>query len=74
MEIGQKVVFVRHVNGAEVGKHGTVMRVADDAVLVGLQVARTSSSSDGPDVGPLARATMETYLKTFQHEGNVGHR
>jgi hypothetical protein len=35
MEIGQQVVFVRDVNGAEVGKQGTVMRVADDVVLVG---------------------------------------
>ena len=35
MEIGQKVVFVRDVNGGEVGKQGTVMRVADDAVVVG---------------------------------------
>jgi hypothetical protein len=34
MEIGQKVVFVREVNGAEVGKHGTVIRVGDDVVLV----------------------------------------
>jgi hypothetical protein len=38
MEIGQKVVFVRDVNGAGVGKHGTVMRVADDAVLVGCKL------------------------------------
>jgi hypothetical protein len=38
MEIGQKVVFVRDVNGAEVGKHGTVIRVADDVVLVGCKL------------------------------------
>jgi hypothetical protein len=38
MEIGQKVVFVRDVNGAEVGKQGTVMRVADDVVLVGCKL------------------------------------
>jgi hypothetical protein len=38
MEIGQKVVFVRDVNGAGVGKHGTVIRVADDAVLVGCKL------------------------------------
>jgi hypothetical protein len=38
MEIGQKVVFVRDVNGAEVGKHGTVMRVADDVVVVGCKL------------------------------------
>jgi hypothetical protein len=35
MEIGQKVVFVRDVKGAEVGKQGTVIQVAEDAVLVG---------------------------------------
>jgi hypothetical protein len=38
MEIGQKVVFVRDVNGAEVGKHGTVIRVAEDIVLVGCKL------------------------------------
>ena len=38
MEIGQKVVFVRDVSGAGVGKHGTVMRVADDAVVVGCKL------------------------------------
>jgi hypothetical protein len=38
MEIGQKIVFVRDVNGAGVGKQGTVMRVADDAVLVGCKL------------------------------------
>jgi hypothetical protein len=35
MEKGQKVVFVRDVKGAGVGKHGTVIQVADDVVLVG---------------------------------------
>jgi len=34
MDVGQKVVFVRAVKGAEVGKHGTVMKVADDMVVV----------------------------------------
>jgi hypothetical protein len=34
MEVGQKVVFVRDVKGAEVGKHGTVMGVSDDVVIV----------------------------------------
>ena len=34
MEVGQKVVFVRDAKGAEVGKHGTVMKVADDMVVV----------------------------------------
>jgi hypothetical protein len=38
MEIGQKVVFVRDVNGAGVGKHGTVIKVADEAVLVGCKL------------------------------------
>ena len=34
MEVGQKVVFVRDVKGAEVGKHGTVMSVSDNLVIV----------------------------------------
>jgi hypothetical protein len=34
MDIGQKVVFVRAVKGAEVGKHGTVRKVVDDTVVV----------------------------------------
>ena len=34
MDVGQKVVFVRAVNGAEVGKHGTVMKVFDNMVVV----------------------------------------
>ena len=34
MEVGQKVVFVRDVEGAEVGKHGTVMSVSDNVVIV----------------------------------------
>ena len=34
MEIGQKVVFVRDVKGAEVGKHGTVMSLSDNMVIV----------------------------------------
>ena len=38
MEKGQRVVFVRDVNGAGVGKHGTVIKVADDAVLVGCKL------------------------------------
>jgi hypothetical protein len=38
MEIGQKVVFVRDVNGAKVGRRGTVIRVADDVVLVGCKL------------------------------------
>jgi hypothetical protein len=33
-EVGQKVVFVRDVKGAEVGKHGTVMGVSDNVVIV----------------------------------------
>ena len=33
-EVGQKVVFVRDVKGAEVGKHGTVMGVSDNLVIV----------------------------------------
>jgi hypothetical protein len=38
MEIGQNVVFVRDVDGAKVGKHGTVIKVADQAVLVGCKL------------------------------------
>jgi hypothetical protein len=38
MEKGQRVVFVRDVDGAGVGKHGTVIKVADDAVLVGCKL------------------------------------
>jgi hypothetical protein len=34
MDIGQKVVFVRTVEGAEVGKHGTVVEVSDNLVVV----------------------------------------
>jgi hypothetical protein len=34
MDIGQKVVFVSAVQGAEVGKHGTVTKVTDDMVVV----------------------------------------
>ena len=34
MEVGQKVVFVRDVKGAEVGKHGTVMSLSDNMVIV----------------------------------------
>ena len=69
MEIGQKVVFVRDVNGGEVGKQGTVMRVADDAVVVGCKLHGHLAASGGPDVGPLAGAAMESYLKTFRPGG-----
>ncbi len=34
MEIGQKVVFVRDVRGAGIGKQGIVMQVSDDVVVV----------------------------------------
>jgi hypothetical protein len=34
MEVGQKVVFVRDVKGAEVGKHGIVMSVSDNVLIV----------------------------------------
>ena len=34
MDVGQKVVFVRAVKGVEVGKHGTVMKVSDNMVVV----------------------------------------
>lgn len=38
MEVGQKVVFVRDVKGAEVGKHGTVIGVSEDVVVVGCRL------------------------------------
>ena len=34
MDVGQKVVFVRAVKGAEVGKHETVKKVVDNSVVV----------------------------------------
>jgi hypothetical protein len=34
VEVGQKVVFVRDVKGAEVGKQGTVIGVSEDVVVV----------------------------------------
>jgi hypothetical protein len=34
MDVGQKVVFVRAVKGAEVGKHGTVRKVVKNTVVV----------------------------------------
>ena len=34
MEIGQEVVFVRDVKGAEVGRHGKVMEMSNNTVLV----------------------------------------
>ena len=36
--VGQKVVFVRDVKGAEVGKHGTVIGVSEDVVVVGCRL------------------------------------
>ena len=38
VEVGQNVVFVRDVKGAEVGKHGTVIDVSDDVVVVGCRL------------------------------------
>ena len=35
MQVGQEVVFVREVEGAEVGRHGTVIDISDDVVVVG---------------------------------------
>jgi hypothetical protein len=35
VEVGQKVVFVRDVKGAEVGKQGIVMDVSENMVVVG---------------------------------------
>jgi hypothetical protein len=34
VNVGQTVVFVRDVKGAEVGKHGTVICVSEDVVVV----------------------------------------
>jgi hypothetical protein len=36
--VGQKVVFVRDVRGAQVGKHGTVIGVSEDVVVVGCRL------------------------------------
>lgn len=34
VEIGERIVFVRDVKGADAGKHGTVVGVSDDAAVV----------------------------------------
>ena len=34
MEIGESVVFVNNVEGVEVGRHGRVMGLCDDTVMV----------------------------------------
>jgi hypothetical protein len=38
MQVGQEVVFVREVEGAEVGRHGTVIDISDDVVVVGCEM------------------------------------
>ena len=38
MEIGEPVVFVNHVEGIEAGRHGRVMGMCDDTVMVGCRV------------------------------------
>lgn len=39
MDVGETVVFVSNVqDGVEAGKHGRVMGVCDDAVMVGCRV------------------------------------
>ena len=38
MEIGESVVFVNNVEGVEVGRHGRVMGLCDDTVMVGCRM------------------------------------
>ena len=38
MQVGQEVVFVREVEGADVGRHGTVIDISDDVVVVGCEM------------------------------------
>jgi hypothetical protein len=38
MEIGESVVFVNNVEGVEMGRHGRVMGVCDDTVMVGCRM------------------------------------
>ena len=38
MEIGESVVFVNKVEGVEVGRHGRVMGLYDDTVMVGCRM------------------------------------
>jgi hypothetical protein len=38
MEIGESVVFVNDVEGVEAGRHGRVMGLCDDTVLVGCRM------------------------------------
>jgi hypothetical protein len=38
MEIGETVVLVRDIEGIEAGKHGRVMGLCDETVMVGCRV------------------------------------
>ena len=38
MEIGESVVFVNNVEGVEAGRHGRVMGLCDDKVMVGCRM------------------------------------
>ena len=38
MEIGESVVFVNNVEGVEAGRHGRVMGLCDDTVMVGCRM------------------------------------
>ena len=38
MEIGESVVFVNNVEGVKVGRHGRVMGLCDDTVMVGCRM------------------------------------
>ena len=38
MEIGESVVFINNVEGVEVGRHGRVMGLCDDTVMVGCRM------------------------------------
>ena len=38
MEIGEPVVFVNNIEGVEAGRHGRVMGLCDDTVMVGCRM------------------------------------
>jgi len=38
MNVGETVVFVQTVGGVDAGKHGRVMGISDDRVMVGCRV------------------------------------
>ena len=58
MEIGESVVFINNVEGVEVGRHGRVMGLCDDTVMVGC-------AADGARayLGRAARTDVATSLE-----------